>query len=183
MQPIKIKDIIFEDFTNYKKPSMFIATTKCSFKCEKEDCNVQCHNSKITLQPTKYIECQKIIDKYVNNDITSAVVIGGLEPFDTFDDLLYFVSEFRKVSTDDIVIYTGYTEDEIKNLKDNGLNCFKLLLEINRTASNKDSNVNKLIIKYGRFKASGDEIFDNILGIALASSNQYAKMYGINDVI
>ena len=87
------------------------------------------------------------------------------------------------MSTDDIVIYTGYTEDEIKNLKDNGLNCFKLLLEINRTSSNKDSNVNKLIIKYGRFKASGDEIFDNILGITLASSNQYAKMYEINDVI
>ena len=33
----RIKDVIDEDFANYKKPSMFIATSQCSFKCEKEE--------------------------------------------------------------------------------------------------------------------------------------------------
>ena len=28
-----IKDIIDEDFINYKKPSMFIGTVKCDWKC------------------------------------------------------------------------------------------------------------------------------------------------------
>ena len=49
---INIKDIIDEDFVNYKKPSMFIATSTCTFKCEKEDCNVHCQNSKIVKQKT-----------------------------------------------------------------------------------------------------------------------------------
>ena len=33
---MKLKNIIYEDFVNYKKISMFILTTTCSFKCEKE---------------------------------------------------------------------------------------------------------------------------------------------------
>lgn len=174
---IVVKDIIDEDFTNYKKPSMFIATTKCTFKCEKEDCNVHCHNSKIALQPSIHIDCNDLINRYINNPITQAVVIGGLEPFDTFDELLCFINEFRKVCSDDIVIYTGYTEEEILSLKHNNLNCFRNLLEFNKLNSNGDLNANKLIIKYGRFKASSDEIYDDILGITLASSNQYAKLY------
>ena len=31
---MKIKGITDEDFVNYKYPSMFIATSICSFKCE-----------------------------------------------------------------------------------------------------------------------------------------------------
>ena len=31
---MKLKNIIYEDFVNYKKTSMFILTTACSFKCE-----------------------------------------------------------------------------------------------------------------------------------------------------
>lgn len=177
MSLIRVKDVIFEDFTNYKKPSMFIATSKCTFKCEKEDCNVRCQNSKVALQPTIHVDCNELINKYLNNTITRAVVIGGLEPFDTFDDLLCFVNEFRKVCSDDIVIYTGYSEDEIMNLKHNNLNCFENLLKFNKLNSNKDSNTNKLIIKYGRFKATGDSKYDEVLGIELASSNQHAKLY------
>ena len=33
---MKIKNIIEEDFVNYKVPSMFIATSRCDFKCDKE---------------------------------------------------------------------------------------------------------------------------------------------------
>ena len=31
-----IKQLIDEDFVNYKVPSMFIAFPRCTFKCEKE---------------------------------------------------------------------------------------------------------------------------------------------------
>ena len=33
---MKVKNLLDEDFVNFKKPSMFIATSKCDFKCEKE---------------------------------------------------------------------------------------------------------------------------------------------------
>lgn len=31
-----VKDIIDTDFCNYKKISMFISTSRCNFKCDKE---------------------------------------------------------------------------------------------------------------------------------------------------
>ena len=77
-QTIIIKDIIDEDFINYKKPSMFIATSKCSFKCEKEDCNVHCQNSKIVKQSNIEMSIKKIINRYINNPLTAAIVFGGL---------------------------------------------------------------------------------------------------------
>ena len=174
-QTIIIKDIIDEDFINYKKPSMFIATSKCSFKCEKEDCNVHCQNSKIVKQSNIEMSIKKIINRYINNPLTAAIVFGGLEPFDQFEELIAFINEFRQQCTDDIVIYTGYTEEEINNFKYNDKNYLETLLEINKMYS-KDNN-SSIIIKYGRFKATGDKKYDEILGIELASSNQYAKLY------
>lgn len=32
---MKITGLVDEDFINYKAPSMFISTSKCSFKCDK----------------------------------------------------------------------------------------------------------------------------------------------------
>ena len=170
-----IKDIIDEDFINYKKPSMFIATSKCSFKCEKEDCNVHCQNSKIVKQPNIEISIEKIINRYINNSITKAIVFGGLEPFDQFEELIAFIIEFRQESMDDIVIYTGYTEEEIQNFKYNNKSYLETLIEINRIYSKDNSP--SIIIKYGRFKANKDKKYDELLGIELASSNQYAKLY------
>ena len=39
-----VKGIIDEDFINYKKPSMYIASSKCSFKCDKECGRAVCQN-------------------------------------------------------------------------------------------------------------------------------------------
>ena len=33
---MRLKALIDEDFTNYKKPSMFIGTISCNWKCCKE---------------------------------------------------------------------------------------------------------------------------------------------------
>ena len=177
MSTFIIKDIIDEDFTNYKKPSMFIATSKCSFKCEKEDCKVKCQNSKITTQPNIEISIDKIIKRYLNNLITKAIVFGGLEPFDQLPELLTFIKKFRNESFDDIVIYTGYTEEEIHTFKCDNKTYLEAILEVNKIPSQNPGISPSIIIKYGRFKASGDKIYDEILGIELASSNQYAKIY------
>lgn len=177
MKTITIKDLLDEDFINYKKAAMFIATSKCSFKCEKEDNNVHCQNSKIAKQTNLVMIIDKIIDRYMNNIITESIVFGGLEPLDQIDELLDFIYIFRQKSSDDIVIYTGYTEDEVKSFKHHNKSYLEALLEVNRTAPEASLIKPSLIIKYGRFKANGDKKYDDILGIELASSNQYAKIY------
>lgn len=55
-----------------------------------------------------------IVQRYLSNPLTSAVVIGGLEPFDQKEELLHLIDEFRRYTEDTIVIYTGYTEEESK---------------------------------------------------------------------
>lgn len=156
---MKIKGIITEDFVNYKKPSLYIAFPRCSFKCDKENHNLICQNSSLAREPDIEIEVNKLINYYINNPITQSLVIAGLEPFDTYDDLILLTKEFRKISNDDIIIYTGYTEEEISSSWP----------EILKTKN--------LVIKYGRFIPNDKKHFDSILGVELASSNQYAKEY------
>jgi hypothetical protein len=156
---ITVKDIKYEDFVNYKKPSMFIAFPSCTFKCEKECGQKMCQNSSLVQSPNKIIGIKTILNNYVNNPITSAIVMGGLEPFDSKEDLLILVSYLRVATQDDIVIYTGYTENEIKSKE-----IYKELL--------KFSNI---IIKFGRYIPDQQKHFDEVLGIELASDNQYGK--------
>lgn len=154
---MKVKNIIFEDFVNYKKPSMFIATSKCTFKCDKEaGCQV-CQNSDLANSPTIEIDNNDIIKKYLDNPITEAVVIGGMEPFDTFEELYQFIKDFRRKSNDDIIIYTGYYPEEVSEK----IRQLSLFLNI--------------IIKFGRFIPNQKPHYDIVLGIELASDNQEAK--------
>lgn len=151
-----VKNIIEEDFSNYKKPSMFIAFPNCSFKCEKE-CGLQvCQNSELAKSPNIEISYDNIIKKYLNNNITEAIVFGGLEPFDSLKDLYLLVNAFRLYTDDDIVIYTGYKEEEIRE---------KL------TFLKQYPNI---IIKFGRFIPNQEHHFDETLGVELVSPNQYA---------
>lgn len=156
---IKIKGIRMEDFTNYKKPSMYIAFPSCTFKCERECGQKICQNSSLVQAPTLETGVKSIVNRYVNNPITSAIVIGGLEPFDSEEDLLTLISYLRIATQDDIVIYTGYTKEEIKDRE-----TYKYLL-----------NVKNIIIKFGRFIPNQKPHYDNVLGISLASDNQYAE--------
>ena len=112
---MKLVGLIDEDFVNYKKPCMTLMFPLCiSFKCDKE-CGLQvCQNSVLAKSQNINISSDKLINRYLSNDITTSVCFQGLEPMDSFDDLIDFVHEFRKVSKDDVVIYTGYNEDEIQ---------------------------------------------------------------------
>lgn len=158
---MKVKDVIIEDFINYKKPCMFIICPTCDFKCNKEYKNNVCQNSDLIKQPTIEISTKYFIDKYINNTITESIVFGGLEPFDSFSELLPLVKEFRKFTDDDIVIYTGYNKEEILPYV-NVLSLYK-----------------NIIIKFGRFIPEQNAHKDKILGVNLSSDNQYAERISI----
>ena len=152
-----IKGLIDEDFVNYKKPAMYIAFPSCTWKCEM-DCGMRvCQNSTLAQSPNIEIETSKLVDRYLSNPITKAIVCGGLEPLDTRRDLKIFVAEFRHKTDDDIVIYTGYKEDEVQNQ-----------LAYLRPYRN-------IIVKFGRFIPNQEPHYDEVLGVKLASDNQYAR--------
>lgn len=153
---MKILNIKVEDFTNYKKPSMFIGMGSCDFKCCKES-NIPidtCQN--YHLNDYMELDPKTIVGNYMSNTISEAIVIGGLEPFNDFLNLLDLIDEFRQNTDDDIVIYTGYYPSEIGNY-----------LEYLTKYKN-------IIIKFGRFIPNNEPHKDNILGVMLASDNQYA---------
>lgn len=156
---MQIKGLTDEDFVNYKKPSMFISLPKCTFKCDIENGCQLCQNMELALSPTYTFDTETIVKHYLQNDITKAVVFGGLEPLDTFDDVIDFIKLLRiKYNcNDDIVIYTGYNKDEI-------IKYISILKEYTN-----------IIIKYGRFRPNAKSRFDEILGITLISENQYAE--------
>lgn len=151
---MKVKGIIYEDFVNYKKISMTIIYPICiNFKCGAE----HCQNSPLAKSEIYDIDVEDIIEKYLNNPITEAIVMQGLEPFDSWDDLHSFIEKFREKSDDDIVIYTGFNKDEIANKID--------IL----------SGYKNIRVKFGRYIPGHEKHYDDILGIWLASDNQYAE--------
>ena len=157
-----IKGIVDEDFVNYKKPSMFIIMPYCDFNCDKEaGCSI-CQNSSLVKDPFYEIDYRTIRDRYLNNPITKAIVLGGLEPFKSFGDLCGFVHYIRIYTEDDIVIYTGYTEEEY-NSED---------WQVLRKWLKRFPNI---IIKFGRFIPNQEPHYDEVLGVKLASDNQYAR--------
>ena len=151
---MKVKGLITEDFVNYKKVSMTIMFPHCTFKCGAE----HCQNSPLAKSKTYDINIDETIEKYLNNPITEAVVMQGLEPMDSWSDLLLFIEKFREKSQDDIVIYTGYYKEEIADK----INILK-----------KFSNV---IIKFGRYVPGHAKHYDEVLGVELASPNQFAEV-------
>ena len=154
-----IKGIEVEDFVNYKKPAMFISTGTCNWKCctEAGIPTDVCQNSSLAQLPFTEVEDDILINLYMENPITEAIVFGGLEPFEFFGDLYSFISDFRDYSDDDVVIYTGFNKDEI-------IDMVKLL-----------SLYDNIIIKFGRFVPDQEKHYDEVLGVELASDNQYAE--------
>lgn len=148
-----IKGLIDEDFINYKYPSMVIMFPYCTFKCGMDFCQ----NSPLAKSNDIELSINEIIERYINNNITKSIIMQGLEPFDSFNDMIDFISEFRKNNDDDIVIYSGYNKKEI-NDKIKELKKYK-----------------NIIVKYGRFVPNNNKHYDKILGINLVSDNQYAE--------
>lgn len=157
---MRVKGIVDEDFVNYKRPSMYICTSVCDFKCEKESGVSCCQNSSLAKEETKVVSDDDIIQRYRTNDITKSVVIGGLEPLQQFEEVYSFISKlrFKYHCPDTVVIYTGYNKSEVLSM----VEAFKLL--------------GSIIIKFGRFVPNQDKHRDDVLGVYLASPNQYAEV-------
>lgn len=154
---MEIRGLTDECIGDYRKTAMYIAMPYCTFKCDKENGSQLCQNWQLSSAPIIEIPIQTLINRYLSNPLTEAIIFSGLEPFDSFTELYCFIKEFRKVSDDDIVIYTGYKEEEIFEV-------YKSLLDFKN-----------IYIKFGRYRPNEQNHYDEILGIKLASSNQYAK--------
>lgn len=158
-----VKKIVDEWYQDYKKPSMFIAFPSCNFKCDKECGKRVCQNSTLATTPNIMIDTEKLCERYLSNPITQAIVCGGLEPFDSCDNLswlLYLLRDKYKCN-DDFVVFTGYTEREVNDWFSRFVICSKV-----------KGNV---IIKYGRYMPNQKPHYDEVLGVELASDNQYGK--------
>ena len=152
---ILIKGLVDEDFVQYKKPSMFIGTCFCDWKCCRDaGCPVtMCQNSPLANSKSKVVEFSTLYDRYINNPITKAI------------DIMELIKYFRKKGCkDNFVIYTGYYEDELQE-------------EIKFIESFVKEYDGKIIVKFGRFIPDQESRWNRILGVELASPNQYAKEY------
>lgn len=159
-----LKGVVEYDICNYKVPSMFLIFPYCSFKCDHECGRPVCQNSALVQESNKETSILKIVDRYIENPLTHALVCGGLEPFDSWESLYALCGVFRSVTQDPIIIYTGYNEEEIQNK-------IEMLSEFPN-----------IIVKFGRFIPDSLHIFDALLGVELASNNQYAKLISRGDM-
>ena len=172
---LHLKGLVDEDVVNYRKTSMFLIFPNCDFKCEKECGRAVCQNSSLAKAPILSYDDKEIIKRYIDNPLTHAIVIGGLEPFysiTSMEQVCALVSLLRDDydCLDDIVIYTGYTEAELTGEKE-GLSITQQYLFQNLTETPN------IVIKFGRYRPDDVSHYDSILGLNLASLNQYAKRY------
>lgn len=158
---MRVKTIVDEDFTNYKKPSMLIGSISCGGKCciEAGIPLSVCQNDEWRNCTPIEISTRTICERYLKNPITQAVVFGGLEPFEQFSEIMWFIKvlRFNYLCYDDIVIYTGYYRHEIEE-------------KIRKLAKFKN-----IVVKFGRYIPNRPSRFDEALGVTLASDNQYAE--------
>ena len=160
---INLKGIIDCDFTNYKEPVLTLEFPSCNFKCDKLNKCPVCQNSNLAREPDIIVSFDKIWELYITNPLTKGFCCQGLEPFDTPLELFNFISYIRnnKGCNDIIIIYTGYDKSEL---------FFPFIHNLINVHKYKN-----LVIKWGRYIMNQQPHYDEILGIQLASNNQYGE--------
>lgn len=157
---MRLKGIIDEDSVNYKLICMTLEFPVCKgFKCDKLNGKRVCQNSILATEPDVEMSANDIAWRYVHNPITEAICCQGLEPLDSMSELMQFIHIVRTkyLCHDPIIIYTGYEKNEISDK-----------LELLK-------KYNNIIIKFGRFIMNQKPHRDELLGVDLASDNQYAE--------
>lgn len=157
---MRYTNIIHEDFVNYRKPAMFIGTISCDGKCWRELGlpSDTCQNNDLIGCEIHMIDTFSLVERYIRNPITEAIVFGGLEPMLQFEEVEEFIYILRRTfnNTDDVVIYTGYYPDEIQDKIE------------------KLKSYDNIIVKFGRYVPNDKSQLDDFLGVELSSTNQYA---------
>ena len=156
---MKLKGIIDYDCTNYKEPVLTLEFPYCDFKCDKlNGCQV-CQNNSLINEPNIEISFKKIWELYKQNPLTKGFCFQGLEPLDSVNEVLDFIKYIRinNLCNDPIIIYTGYNKEEVT----------KFIYQI--------TQFDNIIIKWGRFIINQNHHYDEVLGVNLASDNQYAE--------
>lgn len=157
---MKLRGFVEEDFVQYRKPSMFLGVTTCDWKCCKE-CGMptsMCQNSSLATGKIVEVGEDILYKRYKANPITQAIVIGGLEPILSFYDVVRLIDYFRTHGDmSDFVIYTGYYPNEIQP-------------ELAVLSGYKN-----IVMKFGRYIPNKNSKQDDVLGVTLASDNQYAE--------
>ena len=154
-----LKGIIDCDFVNYKEPVLTLEFPKCNFKCDKLNGYQVCQNSALAREPDIEISFTEIWDLYKKNPLTKGFCCQGLEPLDSMSDLLDFIRFIRKTKqcNDPIIIYTGYNQYEYDGVEGALV------------------NFTNIIVKWGRYILGEEPHYDKILGINLASNNQWSE--------
>lgn len=157
---MRLSGLVSEDFVNYRVPSMMLGTVRCNWKCCHEggfDVSV-CQNHALEGADAIDISPERLYQLYATNDLTHAVVVAGLEPMLQFAEVLDVIRYFRaRGCDDDFVIYTGYTAAEVP-------------YELNELRQYPN-----IVVKFGRYRPDEPPHYDPVLGVKLASSNQYAE--------
>lgn len=153
---MKLKGIIDYDIINYKEPVMTLEFPYCDFKCDKlNGCQV-CQNSRLAAEPDIDIPMSKIWLLYEQNPLTKGFCFQGLEPFDSYE-IFDLIDTLRYYCDDPIIIYTGYNKEQLPKQ-----------VEILKQYKN-------IIVKWGRFILGDKPHYDEVLGVNLASNNQYGE--------
>ena len=156
---MRLKGIIDYDCTNYKEPCLTLEFPYCDFKCDKiNGCRV-CQNSALYFEPDIEVSGEQIWKMYQDNPLTKAFCFQGMEPFDSYIDLIELIKFIRidKQCDDPIIIYTGYQQGE-DWITEQSLQKYK-----------------NIIVKWGRYLLGYEPHYDEVLGVNLASNNQYAE--------
>ena len=153
---MRLKGIIDYDCVNYKKPVLTLEFPYCNFKCDKlNGCQV-CQNSRLAAEPDIDILMSKIWLLYEQNPLTKGFCFQGLEPFDSYE-IFDLIDTLRYYCDDPIIIYTGYNKEQLPKQ-----------IEILKQYKN-------IIVKWGRFILGDEPHYDEVLGVNLASNNQYGE--------
>lgn len=157
---IYVFDIIDADIVNYHEATFnILAGISCTFKCCLDNPTV-CQNSDLCKNTPIRFSIQKLIERFNNQHIAQSVTLQGLECLDNLKQVLWFIYYFRQTNQEPIIIWTGYTKEECEDL-------IYLITEV--------MHWNNIIIKFGRFIMNRPSRYDEVLGVTLASDNQYAE--------
>ena len=155
-----VKLVKQDDFVQYKKPCVVVCFPNCTWKCctEAGIPTSVCQNQEMCGLKDIDITPEDVYNLYKESLFAESICCSGLEPMLQFDDVLSLLKYFREHDCNaDFVVYTGYYRNEIED-------------KIEQLAKYKN-----VIVKFGRYVPNQEKHYDEVLGVWLASDNQYAE--------